>query len=378
MAGWRYFATRLNGDGTEDLLEPALPFTDVQVGGALSSVPTFDATLPVKAPRFTRELFTPWSTAIYAELGDTIRGAGIVVDATVETDGSLKLEADGWLGYLKDLPFDAVRQYTGGDDSDPLQIARDIWEHVQGFAGGDIGLRLDIDPATSDIRLGHPEEDVSFTTKDDEDVDFDAGPYTLAWWETQDLQQAWEDLAEQGGFDYWEEHTWANRAHTRIKHVLHINYPASGRRRTDLRFKVGERDLAMPTVEWSGDEYASEVIVLGSGEGKDMVRANWPRTGTGRLRRVKTISEKGLQTRKQAKTKARLEAARLTGKDNISEVVLPMNGWNLGDTITLLGDGTGWAGDTRMPVRITEYAISPDESDQATVQVERAERTSNG
>ena len=43
--GWRYFATRLNGDGTETLLDPDLPLEDVRIETVLSGDNALDGTI---------------------------------------------------------------------------------------------------------------------------------------------------------------------------------------------------------------------------------------------------------------------------------------------------------------------------------------------
>ena len=154
-SGWRYLAFRLNGDGTETFLAGDLPLTDVAPAWALSGVDALDATIPVEVASLadssaSTSIFVPWSTVIYAELDGRIRAGCIVTDVTID-GSSLKLQADGFTGYLHGLPYVWVTQFV---NADPLGIAQHIWDHVQGEPDGDIGVRLVCDPATSPIRLG--------------------------------------------------------------------------------------------------------------------------------------------------------------------------------------------------------------------------------
>src|SRR5688500_240507 len=84
MAGWSYFATRLNGDGTETPLATDLPLEGVSLTSVLSGPAGHSSKISPAMQRLKtpdgRPLFEPWSTAIYAEEDDVIRHGCIVTD----------------------------------------------------------------------------------------------------------------------------------------------------------------------------------------------------------------------------------------------------------------------------------------------------------
>lgn len=362
---WRFFAMRLNGNGTETPLEPDLPLDDAQITKTLSGVDELSFTVPVEIPRLD-SVFVPWSTAVFAEMDDVIRVGAIVVG--VDRDGNqLKVSCDGFAGYLNNIPFNGDMALVG---KDPLEIARIIWANVQGEDHGDIGMFVNVhSPKVSPIKLGgNP------NVKDKEGNSGE--PYRLNWYSTFNLEDTFNDIAAQGHFDYYEEHSW--KADGSLLHQLHIRYGGLGRVRDDLRFVVGENVFTVPVVEQSGEQYADEIIVLGAGEGRTMVRGTWVHRSS-RLRRPKVVTDKAIINKAAAVTAAGRESQKYRLDEDVKTVVVrdhpnaPLGSWDLGDTILLQGNGVGWAGDLSMPVRIISYTIDT-EGGAATLTTTRAER----
>lgn len=372
---WRYFATTLNGDGTESLLATDLPLTDVSLTKTLSGVDAFEASLPVEIAHLRDDegnpVFREWSTAFYAEKDGVIRGAGILQTMDVE-DGKVALKAEGFVSYIHGMPYEGESVYI---QTDPLVIARHFWEHAQAFDGGNIPVVLD--QTTSPVRIGTEEENVEFETDDGEQVNFRAGPVLYNWWSTQDMGSEFDSLAEETPFDYREIHTWS--AGERIQHRIEIGYPSLGAERDDLRFVVGENVVQPLRVMFDGADYASEVVVLGAGEGRRMVRQSVRVNELKRLRRVAVLEARNVQSDIKAATIARSELVYRYGDANIASLVVrdhpnaPLGSFAPGDFILVQSKGSGWGDDTYMWVRILEYTVDP-ESDDITLAVTRKER----
>ena len=465
MAGWRYFATQLRGDGTETLLSGSLPLRDVQLSEVLSGVDDFTAVVPVefdrlKGSRADWSLFVPWSTAIYAELDGEIRGGWIVVDADVD-NGQLKLSGDGWVGYLHGMPYDDVMQFV---NADPLEIAKHIWDHVQSRPHGNVNLRVVLDPPTSPIRVGKLPVDqwpvyhdggkapllnegssfrIQYTDpkskkvttwygaatralsldnttsgtyyvrrrsdgvlsklanpqggvpsgsdvfglastkapKTDEEDGETLEAYRLEWFADFDLGQRWDDLSDLGHFDYLVEHRWIPGTDD-IEHILRVCYGGIGRRRDDLRFVVGENVAEVPQVEVRGAAYADTVIALGAGEGRAMVRGEWSMP-TDRLRRPMIVTDKTLRTKEAADRAAAQRGSRVSPDllGDVKQLVVrshpnaPIGSFRPGDSVRLIGSGTGWAGDLDVWVRVLDLQMTPDAGDTMTCTVTRTERS---
>lgn|GEM_PF-1262389 len=201
-------------------------------------------------------------------------------------------------------------------------------------------------------------------------------PFTLQWFADSDLQQKIDAVFEQGNFDWWEEHAWAGN---RVTHRVRFATPLAGRVRDDLRFVVGENILNDPDLQQKSDDYASEVVVLGAGEGRAMVKGTWKMTNPPRVRRVKTVTDKSIRSKADADRRAEREGLATNGGQNIASLVVqdhpnaPLGAWQLGDTVLVQGSGQGWAGEWSVKVRILAYTVQ-SETDTATLTVARAER----
>lgn len=372
---WRYFATRLNGDGTENLIATDLPLNVDSFTHTLSGPNAMSARIDFEVAYLKDEEGRPilkrWETAIYAEKDDVIRWGGILTD--VEEDGQrLALTVQGFVAYAYGQPYLDERQWI---QADPLVIARHIWEHLQSFDGGNLAVVLD--ETTSPVRVGTETEDVEFETGEGNQVSFEAGPYKLNFFSTHDLGGEFDSLAEATPFDYAEVHEWQGET---IRHRIRLGYPALGQRREDLRFVVGENVHTDPVVEQDGDEYASEVVVLGSGEGRKMVRASAEVNERDGLRRVKVITDKSAASKPRAKAIAKAELQARIGAENVSTITVldhpsaPLGSFSVGDEIRIQGSGKGWNGDLYLWVRILEITTQPG-AESASLRVTRAERT---
>lgn len=372
---WRYFATRLNGDGTESLIASELPLSVDSFTETLSGPNAMSASIGFEVAYLKDEEGRPvlkrWETAIYAEKDDVIRWGGILT--SVEEDGQrLALTIQGFTAYAYGQPYLDERQWI---QVDPLVIARHIWEHLQSFDGGNLAVVLD--ETTSPVRVGTESEDVEFETGEGNQVSFEAGPYKLNFFSTHDLGGEFDNLAEATPFDYAEVHEWQGET---IRHRIRLGYPALGQRREDLRFVVGENVYTDPVVEQDGDEYASEVVVLGSGEGRKMVRASAEVNERDGLRRVKVITDKSAASKPRAEAIAKAELQARIGAENVSTITVldhpsaPLGSFSVGDEIRIQGSGKGWNGDLYLWVRILEITTQPG-AESASLSVTRAERT---
>jgi hypothetical protein len=197
-----------------------------------------------------------------------------------------------------------------------------------------------------------------------------AEPYVLADWCTDDLGAAVTTLAKDTPFDWVESHAWDGDT---IAHTLRLGYPRIGRRRPELRFVAGENVTVDPKVSWSGEEYADEVLMLGAGEGRKMVRARAFRDSA-RLRRVAVVADSRVRSQASANAAAARAVALRRGLPDVTEITVTRATPGLGDEIRLLGSGTGWAGKLDVWVRVLSITRSPDDTDRATLTVRRADK----
>lgn len=368
---WRYLAQRLTGDGRGTFIDMALPLRGVSIEHALSGPDRLTATIDPKVARLVaddgRPVLEEWSTAIFAEQDGNIEFGGILAHS--EFDGpSWSLDVTGFTGYAQGMPYTGAKFFV---ETDPLDIVRHIWDHLQGQVDGDIGLQ--VDATKSPVRIGQELKQVEFDTQAGP-VSFEAGPYKLAWYQTDDLGRAVDDLASETPFEYLEEHRWNGEGG--IDHLMRIGYPRIGTRREELRFVVGENVSNVPTVERNGEDYANEILALGSGEGRDMLRGS-DSNRDGRLRRVAIVTDKAAQSKRAVQNLARRALAEHQPQYGVAEVQVldhphaPIGSFRPGDEIRVQGS-TGWVAFDDW-YRVLSTTVSPDDASAISCTIARSE-----
>jgi hypothetical protein len=458
MPEWTYALTRHHGDGTESVLEWNAPLHDVTITTALSSVPVLTATVPIGELAVADDgmaLYLPWSTVIYACRGEEVVCGAIITDMDA-TSGIAAITAFGFAGYPNGLPHTGSYSVI---ERDALSIYRDMWAHVQGQAGGNLGLSI-TGLTKCGVLLGEPEvkaykqakidgkwqdmrkpavakqvlpevsgqlaadmtasstslriKDVSkgnwtkrptpFTVRiGSERVTLssrsgstfaisqrgvgstkpvrhykgttvqgagtetktipkvDAKPWKATWHSTPDISRELARLVETAGVEYVERHRLGPDGTRPFLHELYVARRI-GVRRNELRFVVGENVAENPDLEWEGEDYANEVIVLGAGEGTKTLRAT-SATRPSRLRRAVTIIDKSLLRRADAERASRAELSWRSGSPNITELLVadhpnaPAAAYDVGDEIYVATNNeTSRIG---MWVRILSIQIEP-------------------
>lgn len=373
-ATWRYFARRLNGDGTETYIAD-LDLSKPSRTRQLSGPPAFTAEVNARDDLFDENgdpLLIEWSTAIYAELDGRIRGGFILING--DFDGpTWSLDCAGFSLYPTGQPYTGAQYWV---QVDPLFLQAHIWEHVQSQGGGNLGVI--VDDTTSPVRIGRELEQVQFEAETSpgvhETVSFEAGPYKLNWYTNDDLGSEIDDLASDTPFDWTEEHSWG--VGQQIVHLIRRGYPRLGRRRSDMRLEIDVNVSVEPKIRAEGEDYADTVIVLGAGEGSSMIRGS-AHIDRGRLRRAVTVQDKQIKSISRAVERARNELALRTGAIDLDAIEVwdhtnaPLDAIELGDELLLTGRVELL--DISMWVRIVSIADDPDDGDTMQLSVVRAD-----
>lgn len=358
MSDYRYIATHRNGDGTETPISYSIPLQGAQITNEVSAPGGLTGTISPEIVRLQDEkgepVFKPWATSIYAEQDGYIRGGGILAPLGVK-GSQLTIDCIGDTGYIKGIPYMGNLSRIGVD---PLDMARHIWEHAQAQKYGNLGVVLD--NTTSPVRIGKEKKEGS-----------DDGPYKLHWFQNLDLGEEFDKLAESTPFEYRMEHSWSGE---NIRHFIRLGYPRLGRRLHDLSFIEGVNVFSESEFTFGGDDFANEVIVLGAGEGRKMVRGFASRVPEG-LRRVAIVTDKNIRSKEQADKRAnrslrsRLIDAELSDITVVNHPNAKLGTYTAGDEI-LVQTTDGWLDSTDIWCRILSITISPEEG-TASLQIER-------
>lgn len=286
-----------------------------------------------------RLILEPWGTLLYAEEGGTIRWGGIVQYSKF-SGSAWAIEAAGFSSYPHGLPFtDRIK----GTDLDPADVFRQVWEQIQEYPDGDLGV--EVDSITTPHRIGTDEE-----------------PYRLSWWDSKDSGSELDDLRGDGGFDFQEEHFWDG---DEIRHRLRLEYPRIGRKRHDLAFIQGDNVVSL--VEPQGwEDFANEVFGIGAGEGIRSRRTRTP-IRDGRLRRPVVYTDKGERNVSRLTRKTRVALQRHRPELSIEKVTVRdhpnarIGSWSVGDDVLVQAE-IPWQGEISLWHRITGWELTSEDT----------------
>lgn len=162
----QYMAYWLNGNGTQDLMEPDLPLREVKVTREKDGLGRLTASLPPewgKATAFSnRPVIQEWATVIYVEIaGDCFDG--FIVVETEDDNDKLTIDAVGFIGYGEGQPWpDRSSSFNRGNVS-VSTIITTIWSKIQSYSTSNIGLRVDTLGPSDSLQawptVGNPIED---------------------------------------------------------------------------------------------------------------------------------------------------------------------------------------------------------------------------
>lgn len=354
---WNFIATRLNGDGTETFIDTELPLTDVSYTEKINAPAEMSGNLsPVYKYLLDDDgdpLLEKDSTAIYVEQDGVIRAGGILTDDSF-SGPDWALTITGFAGYPVGQPFVDSWVRT---NIDALDVFRKVWDHLQSKDRGNLGVK--VDSLKSGQKIGKMVAQGEYDTENGP-MRFEYEPVRFSWYETADLGDSISKLSEGTPFDFYESHKW-NADKTQVLHRINLGYPRIGSRRHDHRFIVGENVMPVD-VDAPDDEYASEILGLGAGEGSAMIHVTMPRSGEKRIRRVKVFEDKSARTNSAMNTAARNELKSCVGVDEVSSVnvfpshITEMQALRPGDEVQLLADD-GWK-HIDMWVRISGKTVS--------------------
>jgi hypothetical protein len=371
--GWHYEAERLDGAGGAVLLAGDLPLNDVSLTQTLSGADSMTANITPEVGRLIgvdgQPLFSgDWSTAIYAITDEGEVVSGTILEQPVFNGPSYALEGTGFCGYPYGQPC-VTSQFWVGIDS--IDAAREVWEHLQGQPGGDIGVQVD-STTLSGRKIGTALQQGQFDTINGP-LTFESGPFRLAWYQTNDLGDVIDQLAKNTPFDWRERHVYTG---DEITHHLDFGYPKLGRRLEAQRFVIGE-NVGVPQVTDHGGEFATEILVLGAGEGAAMIRGSYSGRRTG-VRRVKVVQDQNLKTVAAANARAKVEWQRAQVIRDITDITLfdhphaPIGSVAVGDELYLEGR-VNWI-EVGMWVRVTSRTIRPADLSSVSLTVSRTDR----
>lgn len=374
---WRFILQGIDGSGTPGpILHPDVPLSGVSITESVNATNELTATLSPR-DKLIKPMLVNWGTLIWAEAAGKIRGGGILVHSSI-SGSAIQLECMGLHGYAHGMPYGPNRlDSISFVEADPLDIYRHIWTYLQGKPGGNVGLT--VDPLKTGLKIGVELAQGEFDTVSGP-LSYESGPYQLNWYTTQDLGSNIDALASDTPFEYRESSAW-NAAGDGVDTRIELAYPRFNRKVTEQRFVLGENVIVPPSETFSGDDYASELLLLGSGEGRTMIQGTASLPRGARLRRVSVEEDKSIKdpgvanTRASSLLKARIEMGDITSITVLDHQMAPLGSVRAGDEIYISLD-YDWQEGEGYWVRIQKVTYSPDEGNNYVLDVVRSDRVS--
>lgn len=302
-------------------------------------------------------LFKPYGHIIHAEkmiMGERqIWASAIVQPSEIDKKtGVMKLTAKGFSAYPKDIPW---LQNWNPLVVDPFEIVAKIWNHVQSYSTGNLGVN--VYPATSGIEM------LPGYAFDGEITNVSFYALFIRAADKQDCQDNIDKLARDIPFDYVEQSEWnANR--TAINKHLYLGYPVAGIQQDNLVFALNENVLeASPHVETEID-WVSDIIIDGWFPGSEH-SAQISNADPHRFRRVISQDDARINSDERAAAWARRKLTRRQTPSYWDSIIVdmghpnaPFGSYDVGDRIWVRGF-MPWVGDVNQLHKI--LAISVDE-----------------
>lgn len=269
-----------------------LPISDIEITKTLNGPSVIRGVITPERPEIEDIGLEPWATWIHIEDSGQIRASGILQPLVLEGN-VIKIEATGASSYANGMPF---TDHYEASNVDPWTVVNVIWDHLQSKPEGNIGVT--VDPDSTPKRLGT-----------ELDNDFNVIPYSLPWWDRVDCGRELSELAAEAPFD-WIERDYYNADKSDVEHHIVLGYPRHGTRKFKLYFSDTDNiETVVPLAE-PQDWYASEVLVTGSGEGRDMIRGYAGQRFGNRVRRAVVVEDKEIDTTARANARAYEELLR--------------------------------------------------------------------
>lgn len=254
---------------------------------------------------------------LHVEIDDQIRASAIFLPPRYE-ESSLKFTAEG----VSAAPHYVTWTTTlSSINIDPFVVVRNIWNHVQADPRSNYGVVVSNN--LSGRRLGVAAYTETEIDSEGQTVvrEIAAEPYELMWWEAPNCGEQIDTLASQTPFDYKERAVW-NSDKTDVLHYIDLSYPRVGTPKSDLFFNE-ENIIEVVPIQEPEDSYASEVIVIGAGEGTATIRGYASENFANRVKKSHVVTDKSISTKARADALAKSELGLRRGRlFEIAEIVI--------------------------------------------------------
>ena len=303
--------------------------------------------------------FRPWAQWIHALKEDStgterVWASCIVQPSDVDPEtGILSLRSQGFSCYPKGIPW---LQNWNPIAVDPFEIVERIWNHIQSYPNGDMGVT--VYPTTSGTQMLP-----GFSFENEEFVQNFFAIFIRAS-DRNDCGDYINKLARDIPFDYFEESAW-NVVKTAVIKKIRLGYPQGGTEQQALVFRLGENIIAATPKQESEINWFSDITINGYFPGK-VYSSTLSNADPDRFRRVMDEKDLRIDSNERAAAWGHKLLTRRQIPYYFESIVIdpyhpnaPFLSYDVGDTIKVQGK-VPWIGNNSQNHRI--MAIIWDES----------------
>lgn len=347
---------------SRQIVERDLDVRDLKFSAMISGPCRIDFKYPFKGPGTDQIILEPWKHLIHVEKTINgvrkILGTGIVQPSEMDEAGNYSIVAEGFSNYPTKIPW---LQNWNPVVVDPFEIFHKIWNHVQSYPQGNLGVTVYPDSSGTYLLPGF-----SF---DGSELVLDFFAMFIRSADFRDCGDEINALARDIPFDYLEESAW-NADRSGIDKKIRLSYPKYGVTQAGMVLRFGENSISGKPKAKSDIDYASDIIVKGWFPGK-VYSSTFVNAEADRLRRVVAQDDVSINSRERAAVWAKRKLTRRQTPPYWETLVIsenhpnaPFGQWQVGDTIRVEGI-MPWIGSVKAPHRIMGYAID----DKGTVEL---------
>ena len=321
MGNWRYYVMR---PGSNLWLDTNAQLRNVQLewsldgpSGGVAQIPAGLSSNYVASDG--QDVYGKWNTIVFAEEDGNLAWHGIVTAVDPDKDGT-KLEFTGFTGWLNRVPYNTQMSMW---ETEVFEVIRKLIQHSATYS---TIIPITVTSGTSMFKVGDPEPPARpakpTRNRKESKKDFqnstryknwetalanwkntygDNSKYRLGWWEAPYVGEELASLAKEFGFNYRENVQWLTTDPLVPKFTLELNdnYRVT---RNDIKLVDGVNLAAQLDTAESDMPYAKQVIGLGAGEGRTMIRAvTDPIAGNNRLFQAEYAMYKTIKKTKRLK-----------------------------------------------------------------------------
>jgi hypothetical protein len=279
----------------------------------------------------------PWGHWVHAikenQFGEEIVWAsGIFQPSDIDPEsGIMDLKAQGFSNYLNGIPW---LENWNPITVDPFEIVERIWNHVQSYPQGNLGVTVYPTSSGTQMLPGFSFNNEQFVQ------DFFA--IFIRAVDRLDCGDYVNKIARDIPFDFWEESVW-NDSRTGIDKFIRLAYPRGGANQEWLTFRVNENVIAATQKQETEISWLSDITIKGYFPGKEY-SATISNADPDRYRRVMDEEDLNIDSNERAAAWAHRRLTRRQIPHYYESVIIdpyhsnaPFGTFDVGDTIRIQG-----------------------------------------